>query len=101
LVTAIGRPEDDELACALSLDVVDLGAARSGLPGLLHGVGEFRNPRLDVRPHLLGPLVLGDHGQHVAERLELLVRCSGLLERLLSVEVFGCEVCRHTSSGSN
>ena len=91
-LAAVGRPEEDDLRRALRVHLD--GVPVPGGPRLLL-VPEARQAPLEVRLHLLGPLVLGDRGEHLLEGDTPLVEGVGGLEPRLGRPVLGGEVRRH------
>jgi hypothetical protein len=93
-LAGVGRPDDRDLRRSGPLDVVEGAAPGAAL--LLAAAGpELGDLLLDVRLELLRPLVLGDLGEHLAERGEPLPVALRRAVPLLGLEVLRCQVRRH------
>ena len=95
----VRRPEQRELRRALGPDHERRPAARPAPLGPLELLGPLLDPPLDVALEVVGPLVLGDHAQHLPEALEPLARVARLAERGLRGPVLGRQVGGHDDLG--
>src|SRR5262249_43091642 len=83
------------LAGALAVDAQERLPGALGLAPLLGLLPQLRQAPPQVRPHVIGALVLRDHREHVLERPDLLRKRLRLLELPLRLVIDGCQVGRH------
>ena len=95
----VRRPEQWDLCRALGANHQRRTAVRPAPLGSLELFGEFLDATLDVALEMVGPLVLGDHAQHLPQRLQALPGVARLAEGGLGGLVLGREVGGHGGVG--